>query len=150
MTGMSYIVCSVWGVETNIRYIKAMLKQIYKEKIVPTMQEKFGYKNVYAVPRLDKIVVNSGVGKTINARKGKETTQSDEDLIKDLISEFALIVGQRPHIIRARKSIAGFKLREGMISGVRATLRGDKMYDFFIAPCKYSFSQNQRLSWFRG
>jgi len=107
-----------------------MLQKIYKEKVIPSLQEKFGYKNVYAVPKITKIIINSGVGRMINTRKGKEVADSDEGLIEGLISEFSLIAGQKPQIIRAKKSIAGFKLRAGTIAGVRATLRGGKMYHF--------------------
>lgn len=106
------------------------LREKYRKEAVPAMQEKFGYKNVFAVPRIKKIVVNSGVGKMINTRKGKEVAGSDEGLIETLILEFALIAGRKPQIVRAKKSISGFKLRMGTIAGVRATLRGEKMYDF--------------------
>lgn len=106
------------------------LMEQYKKKVIPAMQAKFGCKNVYAVPRVVKVVVNSGVGKTINARKGGVSAQKEEDLIKDLIDELSLITGQKPEVIRSKKSISGFKLRKGMISGVRATLRGRRMYDF--------------------
>lgn len=106
------------------------LKEKYKKEAVPDMEKKFGYKNVYAVPRLEKVVVNTGVGKMIQARKGHEEKASEGKVIEDLLSEFALITGQKPEVIRASKSIAGFKLRKGMIAGARATLRGVRMYDF--------------------
>jgi len=106
------------------------MQEKYKKDVVPALREKFDYGNIYAVPKVEKIVVNTGVGKMVNARKGKETAETDEGLIEDLISEFTLIVGQKPQIVRARKSIASFKLRIGMIAGVRATLRGARMYDF--------------------
>lgn len=106
------------------------LQEKYKKEAVPALREKFGYANVYAVPHVEKIVINSGVGKMINVRKGKEVTKGEEALIENLVSELALIAGQRPYITRAKKSISGFKLREGMISGVKVTLRGQKKYDF--------------------
>lgn len=106
------------------------LREKYTKETVPVMREKFGYKNIYRAPRLSKIVINSGVGKLVNARKGREVKESDEEVINDILSEFTLITGQKPQIVRARKSIAGFKLREGMISGVKVTLRGERMYDF--------------------
>jgi len=106
------------------------LQKKYTEEVVPAMREKFGYKNVYAAPRLEKIVVNTGVGKMISVRKGKEVTDSDEGVIEDILSELAMITGQKPQVVRAKKSIAGFKLRAGTISGVKVTLRGDRMYDF--------------------
>jgi large subunit ribosomal protein L5 len=106
------------------------LQEKYTKEVTPALREKFGYKNIYEVPKVSRIVINSGVGKLINARKGNDTVRSEEDIIKDLIDEMTLIIGQRPHIVRAKKSIAGFKLREGTIAGVHATLRGQKMLDF--------------------
>lgn len=106
------------------------LQEKYKKEVISAMREGFGYKNIYAVPRLEKIVINSGVGKMINVRKGKEVSANEEALIKDLFEEFALLAGQKPQVIRSQKSISGFKLRKGMITGVRATLRGHRMYDF--------------------
>lgn len=124
------------------------LQEKYIKEVVPALQKKFGYRNAYAVPRIGKIVVNSGVGKMINARKGKETTQSDEDLIKDLVFEFMLIVGQKPHVVRARKSISGFKLRSGTVAGVRATLRGVKMYDFLSRLIHVAFPRSRDFQGF--
>lgn len=107
------------------------LQEKYKKETVPALREKFGYKNMYTAPRILKIVINSGVGKMVNARNvGHETGRSEEDVIKDLMAEFMLFAGQKPQIIRAKKSISGFKLRKGTIAGVRATLRGKKMFDF--------------------
>jgi len=123
------------------------LQEKYNKEAVPHMKDMFGYKNIYAVPRIEKIVINTGVGKIINTRKGKEVAEGDEDLIKDLILEFSLIVGQKPRIIRARKSISDFKLREGMIVGVSATLRGAKMYDFLARLIHIDFP---RMRDFRG
>ncbi|MBI1888358.1 MAG: 50S ribosomal protein L5 [Candidatus Spechtbacteria bacterium] len=123
------------------------LKERYKQEIVPVMREKFGYKNVHAVPALKKIVVNSGVGKMINAKRGKDSAGSEESVVADLVNEFALIVGQKPRIIRAHKSISGFKLREGMIAGVSATLRGQRMYDFLTRLIHIAFP---RMRDFRG
>ncbi|MFY9458066.1 MAG: 50S ribosomal protein L5 [Candidatus Spechtbacterales bacterium] len=125
------------------------LEEKYNKETVRVMQKKFGYKNIYAVPKLKKIVVNSGVAKMINARKGKEVTQGDEDLIRDIISELALIVGQKPQIVRAKKSIAGFKLRAGMIAGVRVTLRGKKMYDFLTRLISIAFPRSRDFRGFR-
>lgn len=119
------------------------LREKYKKEIVPALQEKFGYKNRYMVPKIEKIVVNSGVGKMINMRRGKETGQNEEGFVKELVSEFSLIVGQKPQIIRAKKSISGFKLRRGMISGVRATLRGTRMYDFLSRLIHISFPRTR-------
>ena len=119
------------------------LQEKYKKDVIPALREQFNYTNIHAVPKIEKIVVNSGVGKMINARKGKETTDSDEGVIEDLISEFTLIVGQKPEIVRARKSISSFKLRAGMIAGVRATLHGARMYDFLARLIHIAFPRTR-------
>lgn len=97
-----------------------ILKQKYKEEVVPEMMRKFGYKNQMAVPRLEKIVVNIGVSDAI------QNPSAVESALKDL----AIITGQKPLIRRARKSISNFHLRKGMPIGLKVTLRGEKMYSF--------------------
>ncbi|MCX5773334.1 MAG: 50S ribosomal protein L5 [Fusobacteria bacterium] len=99
---------------------QARLKKEYVEKIVPALQEKLGMKNVNAVPRLEKIVVNIGVG---------EATQNSK-LIEAAFNDLKIVTGQQPVIRKAKKSEAGFKLREGMPIGVSVTLRNSNMYDF--------------------
>ncbi len=99
----------------------ARLKDYYREKVVPALREQFNYKNPMEVPRLEKIVVNMGVG---------DATQNPKTL-DAAVAELASITGQRPVITRARRSIAAFKLRKGMSIGCKVTLRGDRMYDFF-------------------
>lgn len=107
------------------------LEKIYKKEIQPKLSEELGGLNIYETPRLTKIVLNIGVGKMIATRKLQSSTKkTDEEAIKDVIEALSLIGGQRPHTIRARRSIAGFKLREGMLIGVSTTLRGQRMYDF--------------------
>jgi large subunit ribosomal protein L5 len=96
------------------------LKRDYDERIVKAMTEKFGYKNRLEVPKLDKIVINMGVG---------EATQ-DKKKVEVAAAEMELIAGQKPVITKAKKSIAQFKLREGMPIGVKVTLRRDRMYEF--------------------
>jgi len=98
----------------------ARLRGDYNERIVAAMTEKFGYKNRMEVPRLDKIVLNMGVGEATQDKKKVETAAS----------EMELIAGQKPVITKAKKSIAQFKLREGMPIGVKVTLRGERMYEF--------------------
>jgi large subunit ribosomal protein L5 len=98
----------------------ARLKEFYLNEIVPGMTKKFGYKNVMEVPKLNKIVINMGVG------EAKENAKVLEAAIKDLET----IAGQKPVITKAKKSVANFKLREGMSIGCKVTLRGEKMYDF--------------------
>jgi large subunit ribosomal protein L5 len=96
------------------------LQAFYKESVVPALQKRFDYKSVMQVPRLEKIAINIGVG---------GATQ-DTKLLQSAVNELELISGQRPAITRARKSIANFKLREGMPIGARVTLRRAHMYEF--------------------
>ena len=101
------------------RYIPRM-KRDYDERIVKAMTEKFGYANRMAVPRIDKIVLNMGVGEAVQDKKKVETAAG----------ELELIAGQKPVITKAKRSIAGFKLREGMPIGAKVTLRRERMYEF--------------------
>ncbi len=96
------------------------LKDIYQKEIVPILMEDFGYNNVMQAPRLVKVVVNIGLGEALQEAKALDGATRD----------LSTITGQRPIITRARKSIAGFKLREGMAIGAKVTLRGRRMYDF--------------------
>ena len=98
----------------------ARLKKYYKEEVTPALIKELGYKNSMQVPRLEKIVVNMGLG---------EATQNIK-ILDNAVSELALIVGQRPVVTKARKSIATFKLRQGMPIGCMVTLRRGKMYEF--------------------
>ena len=98
----------------------ARLKKLYDDTIAKAMTEKFGYKNALEIPRIDKIVINMGVG---------EATQ-DKKRVEQAASEMELIAGQKPVITKAKKSIAQFKLREGMPIGVNVTLRRERMYEF--------------------
>ncbi len=99
----------------------ARLKEFYKKEVVPSLMEMFGYKNVWQVPRLVKIVVNMGLGEALQ----------DIKVLDNAREQLALITGQRPAITRAKKSIAAFKLRKGAAIGCVVTLRGDRMYEFF-------------------
>lgn len=96
------------------------LYDLYKEKLNKELQEKFGYKNVMEIPRLQKIVINMGVGEGSLDRKH----------IQSAVEELTAIAGQKPVITKAKKSEAGFKIREGMAVGVKVTLRGERMYEF--------------------
>jgi len=98
----------------------ARLKELYFKEVVPTMMKERGYKNVMEVPRLEKIVVNMGLGEAIHNIK----------ILDSAVEELALITGQKPVITRAKRSIASFKLREGMSIGCMVTLRKDRMYEF--------------------
>lgn len=98
----------------------ARLKDKYLNEVVPGLQEKFNYTNVMAIPKLDKVVVNIGLGEAVQNPKALDAAMQD----------LTLITGQKPIVTRAKKSIAGFKLREGMPVGVKVTLRGERMYEF--------------------
>ena len=96
------------------------LQETYKNDIVPAMTKKFGYKNVMQVPKLAKVVINMGVG------EAKENAKVLESAVKDLET----ITGQKAVVTKAKKSVANFKIREGMAIGCKVTLRGEKMYEF--------------------
>ena len=96
------------------------LKEFYQSEIVPAMIKKFGYKNIMEVPKLDKIVVNMGVG------EAKENAKLLESAVKDM----EIVTGQKAVITKARNSVANFKIREGMSIGCKVTLRGERMYEF--------------------
>ncbi|WP_267194895.1 50S ribosomal protein L5 [Anaerosoma tenue] len=97
------------------------LKEKYRTEVVPALMEQFEYGNVHQVPRLEKIVVNMGVG----------AATQDAKLLENAINDLTIITGQKPAITRAKKSIASFKLRQGMPIGCKVTLRGDRMWEFF-------------------
>lgn len=96
------------------------LKDKFMSEVRPAMQQKFGYQNIMEIPRLEKVVINMGVGKAISSSKILDAAAQD----------LATISGQKPVITRARQSISNFKLREGMPIGAKVTLRGDRMYEF--------------------
>ena len=98
----------------------ARLKDFYKSDVAPALMNKFSYKSVMEIPKLDKIVVNVGAG------EAKENSKVIDAIVRDL----GIITGQKPHICRANKSVANFKLREGMPIGAKVTLRGERMYEF--------------------
>ena len=98
----------------------ARMKDYYKSEVAPALMEKFGYKSTMQIPKLDKIVVNVGCG------EAKDNSKIVDAIVKDIET----ITGQHPTICRARKSVANFKLREGVTIGVKVTLRGDRMYEF--------------------
>ncbi len=97
------------------------LKERYRKEVISTLMERYGYKNIMQVPRLEKVVLNIGVGEAIQNARALEAAEKD----------LAAISGQHPVTTRAKKSIAAFKLRAGMPIGLKVTLRGERMYDFF-------------------
>ena len=98
----------------------ARLKEVYEKEIKPAMMQEFGYANALQVPKLEKIVLNMGVGEATEDRKR----------VDGAVEDLTRITGQKPVTTRAKKSIAGFKLREGMVIGAKVTLRKDRMYEF--------------------
>jgi large subunit ribosomal protein L5 len=96
------------------------LKEYYQEKIIPALMEKFNYTSVMDVPKVEKIVINMGVGDAVQNPKALDTA----------VEELSVISGQKPVVTKAKKSIAGFKLREGMPIGTKVTIRGARMFDF--------------------
>lgn len=98
----------------------ARMKDFYKSNVAPALMSKFGYKSVMQIPKLDKIVINVGCGEARDNAKA----------IDAVIADLSAITGQRPVICKARKSVANFKLREGMNIGAKVTLRGERMYEF--------------------
>ena len=115
----------------------ARLKDKYEQEIVPQLQEKFKYKNRFQVPRLEKIVINVGLGEAISEPKFLEVAGE----------ELAVITGQRPVVTKARKSLAAFKIKRGMSLGCKVTLRGKRMYEFFDRLVNVTFP---RVRDFRG
>ncbi len=98
----------------------AQLRTYYKEEIAPALMKKFGYKSVMQIPKLDKVVINVGCGEARDNAK----------VIDAIMSDISQITGQKPVVCKAKKSVANFKLREGMNIGVKVTLRGERMYEF--------------------
>lgn len=94
----------------------------YRKEVIPAMREKFGYKNVMAVPKIEKVVVNVGFGRRAIMKESAAIEKIEQDIAK--------LTGQKASLRKAKKSISGFKLREGLIIGAMATLRGRRMYDF--------------------
>jgi len=98
----------------------ARLQEVYKTKVVPELQEQFAYKNVMQVPRIKKITLNMGVGEAV----------ADKKQIENAVRDLTAIAGQKPVVTKARKSIAGFKIRDGWPIGCKVTLRGQQMWEF--------------------
>mgnify|MGYP001313903259 FL=1 len=117
----------------SIEFNMANFKQLYSEKIKSQIQKELGFKNVMQVPRLDKIVLNVGLGEAL--QNGK--------LIESSVEQLKMISGQMPVVTKAKKSIANFKLREGVPIGVMVTLRGNRMYQFFERLVSYALPRER-------
>lgn len=98
----------------------ARLKDTYLKEVAPALMKKFGYKSVMQIPKIDKVVINVGCGEA----------RENSKVIDAVVSDLMQITGQKPYLCRAKKSVANFKLREGMTIGAKVTLRGDRMYEF--------------------
>ena len=98
----------------------ARLREMYKNEVAPALQKKFGYKSVMQIPKLDKIIINVGCGEA----------KDNSKVVSSIVNDLSIITGQKPVECKAKKSVANFKLREGMTIGVKVTLRGDRMYEF--------------------
>ena len=98
----------------------ARLNEMYKNEVAPALQKKFGYKSVMQIPKLDKIIINVGCGEA----------KDNSKVVSSIVNDLSIITGQKPVECKAKKSVANFKLREGMTIGVKVTLRGDRMYEF--------------------
>ena len=109
------------------------MKDLYREQVLPALQKELGYENVMQVPRLEKIVVNVGMGEALQNAKSLDAA----------VGDITIITGQRPIITRARRSIAGFKLRAGNSVGVKVTLRGARMWDFFDRLCNIALPRQR-------
>ncbi|HIJ66681.1 MAG TPA: 50S ribosomal protein L5 [Planctomycetes bacterium] len=96
------------------------LRDLYKSKVVPVLQDRFGYKNVMAVPRMEKIVVSMGVGKAV----------ADKKFLDSAIKDLTVISAQKPLVCKAKKSVSNFKVREGYETGLKVTLRKERMFEF--------------------
>jgi len=96
------------------------LQERYKKEVIPKMKEIFGYKNDLAVPKIEKVTVNAGIGKFLQ----------DQSAIEEIVKDISLITGQKPVFRQARKAISGFKIRKGLNVGLKVTLRGKRMFDF--------------------
>jgi len=102
------------------------LKEKYKKEVIPAMIERFGYSNSMAVPKIEKVVINTGFGRLVGGKTSEEQKKIQEGIVNDL----ALITGQKPVLREAKKAIAGFKTRKGFVIGATVILRGKRMYDF--------------------
>lgn len=106
--------------------MKISYKEQYEKEVTPYFMKEQGYANKYMIPKLNKIIVNCGIGKLVTSDK-----YSKDDIVNQTSKNIALITGQKPKLCKAKKSIAGFKLREGMPNGLSVTLRGENMINFF-------------------
>ncbi len=102
------------------------LQKKYKDKVIPAMMERFGYKNPMAVPKITKVTINTSFGKNVASKTSGEREKMTSLIVQDL----ALIAGQKPNLVKSKKSIAGFKLREGLEIAAMTTLRKARMWDF--------------------
>lgn len=115
------------------------LKEKYKKEVIPGMMERFGYKNPMAVPKIEKVVINTGFGRLLVGK----TPEEQKKIYTSIIDDLSLICGQRPVLTTAQKSISGFKTRKGMPIGAMVTLRGREMYDFLERIINIAFPRSR-------
>jgi len=99
----------------------AHMKEVYKSEVVPALQKEFSYKSIMQVPKIEKITLNMGVGEAL----------ADKKMLENAVADLEKLAGQKPVVTKARKSVAGFKVREGYPIGCKVTLRGERMWEFF-------------------
>lgn len=102
------------------------LKEKYLKEVIPLMQDKFGYKNIMAIPKIEKVIINTSFGRLIAGK----TSEEQKKILDNILNDLSLLAGQRAVSTKAKKSISGFKIRKGMAIGAKVTLRKKKMYDF--------------------
>ncbi len=119
------------------------LKEKYKKEVIPAMKDKFGYKSVMAVPKIEKVVINTGIGRLV----GGKTSDEQKKILKAVLEDLGSITGQKSVLTKAKKSISVFKVREGMAVGAMVSLRGKRMYDFLERLINIAFP---RVRDFRG
>jgi large subunit ribosomal protein L5 len=114
----------MWPKDLKINMLR--LQEKYQKETIPAMKEKFGYENIMAVPRVERVVLNTGFGRLIAGK----TAEEQKKILDNILNDLSLIAGQRAILTKAKKSISGFKVRQGMAIGAKATLRRKKMDDF--------------------
>ena len=119
------------------------LKEKYRKEVIPEMQKKFGYKSVMAVPKIEKVVINTGIGRLVAGK----TSEEQKKLFKSVLEDLAAVAGQKAVLTKAKKSISVFKVRQGMAVGAKVVLRGKRMYDFLERLINIAFP---RVRDFRG
>lgn len=120
ITGLKPVILCYVTILHQVRYLMVRLKDLYKSRVVPELTKEFNYKNPMAVPRIEKIIISMGVGKAVQDKKFLELAKND----------LTMITGQMPLVCKAKKSVSNFKVRAGNETGLKVTVRGERMYEF--------------------